>query len=102
MVVVAIYPRVSSDKQREDSTIAGQTAALIEFSRSCGYQVLAERVFEGEGCSGASLMRPGLERLRDLAAEGQIEAVLAHAPDWLSRKYAYQVLLIDELARHGV
>src|ERR1700733_6498907 len=102
MAVAAIYARVSSDKQREDSTIASQTAALIEFSRSRGYQVPAEWVFEDEGYSGASLVRPGLERLRDLAAEGQIEAVLVHAPDRLSRKYAYQVLLIEELSRHGV
>ena len=40
-----------------------------------------------------SLLRPGLERLRDLVAEGQIQAVLIHGPDRLSRKYAYQVLL---------
>src|SRR6202166_698761 len=102
MPIAAIYARVSSDKQREESTIASQTAALIEFSRSRGYQVPAEWVFEDEGYSGASLLRPGLERLRDLAAEGQIEAVLVHAPDRLSRKYAYQVLLIEELARNGV
>ena len=46
--------------------------------------------------------RPGLERVRDLAAEGHIQVVLAYAPDRLSRKYAYQILLIEELARHGV
>jgi site-specific DNA recombinase len=39
-----------------------------------------------------------LERVRDLAAEGHIQVVLAYAPDRLSRKYAYQVLLIEELA----
>ena len=52
--------------------------------------------------SGATLERPGLERVRDLAAEGQIQVVLAYAPDRLSRKYAYRILLIEELARHGV
>src|SRR5580692_6005834 len=49
-----------------------------------------------------SLIRPGLEKVRDLAAEGQIDAVLVYSPDRLSRKYAYQVLLIEELARHNV
>ena len=44
-------------------------------------------------------MRPGLERLRDLAAEGQIAVVLVYSPDRLSRKYAYQVLLSEELSR---
>jgi site-specific DNA recombinase len=101
MPIAAIYARVSSDKQREESTIASQTAALIDFARSRGYQVPTEWVFEDEGYSGASLVRPGLERVRDLAAEGQIEAVLVYAPDRLSRKYAYQILLIEELARHG-
>jgi len=42
-----------------------------------------------------------LERVRDLAAEGQIQVVLAYAPDRLTRKYAYQILLIEEFARHG-
>ena len=48
------------------------------------------------------LVRPGLERLRDLAAEGQIQAILVYSPDRLSRKYAYQVLLVEEFSRHGV
>jgi site-specific DNA recombinase len=59
-------------------------------------------VFEDEGYSGATLERPGLERVRDLAAEGQIQTVLAYSPDRLSRKYAYQILLMEEFARHGV
>src|SRR3974377_354585 len=101
MPIAAIYARVSSDKQREASTLASQTAALIGFARSRGYQVPTEWVFEDEGYSGASLVRPGLERVRDLAAEGQIEAVLVHSPTRLRRQYAHQILLIEELARQG-
>ena len=100
--MAAIYARVSSEQQREEHTIASQTEALIEFARSHEFEVPERWVFEDEGYSGATLERPGLERVRDLAAEGQIEAVLAYAPDRLSRKYAYQILLIEELARHGV
>jgi site-specific DNA recombinase len=102
MKMAAIYARVSSEQQREEHTIASQTEALIEFARSQDLEVPKEWVFEDEGYSGATLERPGLERVRDLAAEGQIQAVLAYAPDRLSRKYAYQILLIEELARHGV
>jgi len=102
MRMAAIYARVSSEQQREENTIASQTASLIEFASSHDLQVPAEWVFEDEGYSGATLERPGLERVRDLAAEGQIQVVLAYAPDRLSRKYAYQILLIEELARHGV
>jgi site-specific DNA recombinase len=102
MRMAAIYARVSSEQQREEHTIASQTAALIEFAASKDLKVPQEWVFEDEGYSGATLERPGLERVRDLAAEGQIQAVLAYAPDRLSRKYAYQILLMEELARHGV
>src|ERR1700692_1784956 len=98
----AIYARVSSDRQKENHTIASQTAALIEYAQKNGYSVPSEWVFEDEGYSGAILVRPGLERLRDLAAEGQIAAVLVYSPDRLSRKYAYQVLLNEELSRCGV
>src|SRR5476651_1737991 len=102
MRIAAIYARVSSEQQREEHTIASQTATLIEFAKSHDLEVPKEWVFEDEGFSGAILERPGLERVRDLAAEGQIQVVLAYAPDRLSRKYAYQLLLIEEFARHGV
>jgi site-specific DNA recombinase len=102
MRIAAIYARVSSEQQRETNTIASQTASLIEFAQNHDLEVPKEWVFEDEGYSGATLERPGLERVRDLAAEGQIQAVLVYAPDRLSRKYAYQILLIEELARNGV
>ncbi len=98
----AIYARVSSDRQKENHTIASQTATLIEYAQKNGYSVPPEWVFQDEGYSGAILVRPGLEALRDLAAEGQIAAVLVYSPDRLSRKYAYQVLLSEELSRCGV
>src|SRR5262244_2187256 len=102
MRMAAIYARVSSEQQREAHTIVSQTAALIELARTRDLEVPKAWVFEDDGCSGATLERPGLERVRDLAAEGQIQAVLVYSPDRLSRKYAYQILLIEELARHGV
>src|SRR5712691_4816483 len=102
MRMAAIYARVSSEQQREENTIASQTASLIEFAKSHDLEVPGEWVCEDEGDSGATLERPGLERVRDLAAEGQIQVMLAYSPDRLSRKYAYQILLIEEFARHGV
>jgi site-specific DNA recombinase len=98
----AIYTRVSSDRQKESHTIASQTAALLEHAQSNGYLVPPEWVFQDEGYSGANLVRPGLEALRDLAAQGQITTVLIYSPDRLSRKYAYQVLLSEEFSRCGV
>ncbi len=102
MKTAAIYARVSSDKQKDENTIASQTAALIEFAREQNCDVPPEWVIEDDGYSGASLLRPGLERVRDLAAEGLIQVLLVHAPDRLSRRYAHQILLIEEFARAGV
>src|ERR1700740_2841683 len=102
MRMTAIYARVPAEQQRAENTLASQTASLIEFANSHDLEVPKEWVFEDEGYSGAMLERPGLEQGRELAAEGQIQVVLAYAPDRLSRKNAYQILLIEEFARHGV
>jgi site-specific DNA recombinase len=98
----ALYARVSSDRQKENHTIASQVAALTQYAETKGYMIPPEWQFLDDGYSGATLIRPGLEALRDLAAEGQIQTVLIYSPDRLSRKYAYQVLLAEELARCGV
>ena len=76
----AIYARVSSDRQKESQTIASQTVALTEYAKARDYLVPAQWVFEDDGYSGATLIRPGLEAVRDLAAQGQIEAVLVYSP----------------------
>src|SRR5438874_3576237 len=100
--VAAIYARVSSERQRQDETIHSQTVGLRELAADRGLLVLDDLVFEDEGFSGATLTRPALERLRDRAAEGAFEVLLCHAPDRLARRYAYQVLLLEEFARAGV
>jgi len=102
MKAAALYARVSSEKQKDEQTIGSQTEALKEYAQANGYMVVPEWIFQDEGYSGAILKRPDLERLRDLAAEGQIETILIYSPDRLSRRYAYQVLLMEEFARHGV
>jgi site-specific DNA recombinase len=100
--VAAIYARVSSERQRQEQTIRSQTAALRELAEQRALLVPEEFLFEDEGFSGASLQRPALERLRDRAFEGCFEVVLCHAPDRLARRYAYQVLLLEEFARDGI
>jgi site-specific DNA recombinase len=100
--MAAIYARVSSDRQRREQTIGSQTAALRELAAGRGLLVPEDLVFEDEGVSGAVLRRPALERLRDLAVEGRFEVLLCLAPDRLARRYAYQVLLLEEFQRAGV
>ncbi|HYB31045.1 MAG TPA: recombinase family protein, partial [Solirubrobacteraceae bacterium] len=100
--VAAIYARVSSERQRQDETIQSQTVGLRELAAQRGLLVPEDLVFEDDGFSGAALQRPALERLRDRAAEGAFEVLLCHAPDRLARRYAYQVLLLEEFQRVGV
>ena len=99
---VGIYARVSSEQQISDQTIASQLAALQARVSSDGQLLPAEQCFVDDGYSGATLVRPALERLRDLAAAGGLDRVYVHSPDRLARRYAYQVLLVDELHRTGV
>lgn len=101
MATVAIYARVSSARQKEEQTIASQTAALQAHAATTGLEIPRDWVFEDEGYSGATLIRPALERLRDLVAEIEIPVVLCYAPDRLARRYVYQTLLIEEFARVG-
>src|SRR5260370_2813730 len=98
----ALYARVSGGRQKENHAIARQVAALTQYAETNGSLVPPEWQFQDDGYSGATLVRPGLEALRDLAATGEIQTVLIYSPDRLSRKYAYQVLLAEELARCGV
>jgi site-specific DNA recombinase len=101
MKTAAIYTRVSSDQQKENKTIGSQVDELLQFAQEQECYVPEEYIFKDEGYSGAILVRPGLEKVRDLSAEGQIQAVLIYSPDRLSRNYAYQVVLMDEFASCG-
>src|ERR1700746_1560821 len=102
MKTAAIYARVSSDKQREENTIASQTAALVAFARAEQFEVPKEWVFEDGGYSGANLIRPRLERVRALAAGGRTTPALIFPPARLSRRSAPQILWIEEFPRAGV
>jgi DNA invertase Pin-like site-specific DNA recombinase len=101
MSSAAIYARVSSARQKKDETIGSQTAALRAHAQKLGLDVPEEWVFEDEGHSGASLIRPALERLRDVVAGVGVDVVLCYSPDRLARKFAYQALLVEEFARAG-
>ena len=97
---IAIYARVSTDAQEARGTIGSQLALLREQAAREGHELVAE--YTDDGRSGARLDRPGLDALRDAAAAGCFESVWCLSADRLARRYAYQVIVLDELSRHGV
>jgi site-specific DNA recombinase len=61
---------------------------------------LAEKhVFRDDGYSGSRLDRPALDALRDAIRDSDLDIVAVFSPDRLARKYAYQVLLLEEFRR---
>jgi site-specific DNA recombinase len=96
----AIYARVSTERQAERGTIGSQVEALRAHVAAAGDELAGE--YRDDGHSGARLDRPGLDALRDAAEAGLVEVVWCLSPDRLARSYAYQVLILDELARLGV
>lgn len=99
---VAIYARVSSELQSRQCTIDSQIEALRERVQSDGFVLEKELTFIEDGYTGSTLLRPALERLRDIAWAGGFQRLYVHSPDRLARKYAWQVLLVEELQRSGI
>ena len=83
-IQAAIYARVSSEQQAAANTIASQLAALRERLDKDGLSSHSELEFIDEGYSGATLVRPALEKLRDLIAFGTIDRLYVHSPDRLA------------------
>jgi site-specific DNA recombinase len=98
----ALYARVSSEQQAQAGTIDSQIAAILTRAAEETVSIEPELRFVDDGHSGATLVRPALERLRDQAAAGAIDRLYVLCPDRLARSYAYQMLLVDELQKCGV
>ena len=101
-VQVALYARVSSEQQSEAKTIESQLADLRGQIAARSLTLVSEQEFIDDGYSGSTLIRPALERLRDVVAAGGIDQLYIHCPDRLARNYAHQVLLLEEFLRAGV
>lgn len=98
---LALYARVSTQMQEKEATVASQIEELVCHARLQGLDIPDTLRFVDEGYSGSTLARPALDALRDKVAEGAVEAVLVHDPDRLARDYVHQMLLVEEIERHG-
>jgi site-specific DNA recombinase len=100
---VALYVRVSTDRQQQAQTIEQQVAQLRAWvATHAGWTVREEHIFRDDGHSGAKLDRPGLDALRDHAARAAFDVVLVTAPDRLARNFVRQMVVLEELERRGV
>ena len=99
---VALYVRVSTSRQQQQQTIEQQLSRLRDYvATHPDWHVAEEHIYRDDGYSGATLKRPGLDRLRDRAAVVAIACVVITAPDRLARNYVHQMLLVDELTQRG-
>jgi site-specific DNA recombinase len=97
----AIYARVSTERQERQQTIDSQLSALRAWADANGHDLADDHVFRDEGYTGSRLDRPGLDGLRDAVRDASVDVVAVLSPDRLARKYAYQVLLLEEFHRAG-
>jgi len=95
-VRAALYARVSTDQQAERHTIDSQVRDLLTRAAADGHDIGEAFRFLDDGHSGATLVRPALERLRDLVAMAAVDVVYVHAPDRLARSYPHQAVLVEE------
>ena len=102
MTVVAMYARVSTQRQMEEATIDSQIAQLERYAKANDFTIPAEYRFIDEAVSGKGLQRPGLTRLRDAAMTGAFSTILCLSPDRLSRNLGIQQFLLAEWERLNI
>ncbi len=98
---VALYARVSTERQAEQQTIVQQVERLEAEAQQRGWAITPAQIYRDDGVSGARLDRSALDRLRDAVGQGQVDILLIASPDRLARRYAYQVWLLEEFERAG-
>src|SRR5262249_19444901 len=99
---VAVYVRVSTPNQVHTQTIDQPLDRVRQqITHQLGWELRPDHIFRDDGYSGASLSRPGLDRLRDVVRERAIDQLIVTAPDRLAPNYVHQMVLLEELERLG-
>jgi site-specific DNA recombinase len=100
-MTAAVYARVSTQRQAQAQTIEQQLERLRAHLRDRGVELASGSIFRDDGHSGATLNRPGLDRLRDAVRAGEVDQLLVTDPDRLARNYVQLMVLLEELERAG-
>lgn len=97
---VAIYARVSTDRQGEGTSINEQIQRSRAFAESQGWRVV--RIYKDIGVSGTTSDRPMLTKAMIAASEGRFDILLVHKTDRFSRSLLDLLDMVDWLAENGV
>ena len=80
-MTVAVYVRVSTQRQAQAQTIEQQLERLRAHLRARQVEPASGAIFRDDGYSGATLNRPGPDRPRDAARAGEVAQVpVTHPP----------------------
>lgn len=101
-MIAALYARVSTAKQEEQETIDSQVNEIRARIVADGHVLPEENVFQDDGWTGEMLVRPGFDLMRDAANEGKFEILYVYDRGRLSRVFAYQEIIIEEITNKGI
>ena len=92
---------MSTERQTLAQTIEQQVERLTAHVHAQGETLRAEDIFRADGDRGATLKRPGVDRLRELVKEATLDRIVCASPDRLARNYVYQTVLLEEFEHAG-
>ncbi|HYQ92132.1 MAG TPA: recombinase family protein [Candidatus Competibacteraceae bacterium] len=98
---IAVYVRVSTQRQAHTHTIEQQLQRRRTHVQNQGWELAQAYLFRDEGYSGATLNRPGWDRLRDAVRAAEVDRVVLTDPERLAGNSVHQRVLLEEVERSG-
>lgn len=101
-LVAGLYARVSTGRQENEATIESQLDEIKTQIVNDGNVLPVENIFTDDGWNGEMLQRPGLDAMRDAAMAGAFQILYVYDRGRLSRVFAYQEVVIEEIVEKGI
>lgn len=101
-LIAGLYARVSTGRQENEATIESQLDEIRAKIQADGNILPPENIYIDDGWTGEMLQRPSLDGMRDAAQEGKFQILYIYDRGRLSRIYAYQEIIIEELIDKGI
>lgn len=96
MKKVVLYPRVSTKGQVEDGySLDFQVEKMLAYCKAMDYAVVG--IYSDNGYSGATLERPGIQRIIAEAPTDKFDAVIVYKLDRLSRSQKHTMYMLEDV-----